>query len=123
LETLNTILNGNKTVVGLTQELKDTQNGKKRNFFTSEFLEHSNVEYVNLLNKTFYSSRDKMLEKSRKFRDNKGNEDKYGINAKKQNAQKIKEYLELSYPTMMDDVWEVELEIKLVKKAISSKSQ
>jgi hypothetical protein len=114
-ETLKTILSK------LKKEEKDIKNGKRRDFFTSQYLEHSNVEFVNLLNKHFYSMRDKVLLKAEKFRNDDKNIDKYQLNHRKEKMQRLDEYMALAFPEITDDLWEVELEIKLVIKALKAK--
>ena len=113
----------NKVNFQKENELLRVQNSGRRDFFISEYLTHSNVEFVNLLNKNFYSMREKVLTKAEKFRNDDKNIEKYQLNHKKVKMQRTEEYMALAFPTINDDLWEVELEIKLVTKAINSHSK
>jgi len=67
----------------LKKEDKNIKAGKRKSFYISEYLNHSNVEFVNLLNKNFYSVWNKHKEKSQKFRDDPKNEEKFNLYHKK----------------------------------------
>jgi len=111
-DTLKVILNKLKT------EEKNLGAGKRRDFFSSEHLTINNVFFVELLNKNFYKKRDEMNAKSAKFRNDDKNIEKYQLNHKKEKMRREAEYMELARPSMNDDLWEVELEQKLVLKAL-----
>jgi hypothetical protein len=102
-------------------ELTRVQNGSRRSFFISEYLNESNVEFVRLLDKNFFSMKDKIQKKAEKFRNNDKNIEKYQLNHKKEKMRRLSEYMEEAYPTIQGDLWEVELEIKLITKAINLK--
>ena len=115
-ETLKEILKKLKT------EYKNVKNGKRREFFTSQYLEKSNVQFVELLNKNFYKRLEEMQKKAEKFRNDDKNIEKYQLNHRKEKMRREAEYIELAYPTVEDDIWEIELEEKLVLKALKNKS-
>jgi len=117
---LKLILNGNKKVIGLRKELKNLNNGKKKTFYISQFLDETNVEYLKLLNKNFYQTLEKVEKKAEKFRNNPSNEDKYGFNNRKQDLKRMAEYMDLAYPPIQEELWETDLEIKLVEKALKN---
>jgi len=104
----------------LKQEEKDVKNEKRRNFFSSAYLSKNNAKFFELLNSNYYKRLEEMKKKALKFRENKGNIDKFQLNNKKEKLRKEKEYIELAYPTVTDDLWEVELEQSLVLKALKS---
>ena len=104
----------------LKQEEKDVKNEKRRKFFSSLYLNKNNVKFFELLNSNYYKKLQEMEKKALKFRENKGNIDKFQLNNKKEKLRKEKEYIELAYPTVTDDLWEVELEQSLVLKALKS---
>lgn len=106
----------------LKEEMNNVKSGNRRSFFSSEYLTHSNVEFLELLNKNFFTKRDKMREKSAKFRADDKNIEKYQLNHKKAKMQRTEEYMDLAFPSMTDELWEVELEQSLILKALKSKS-
>lgn len=115
IKTLKEILNK------LNKELKRVKDGKKREFYTSEYLDKSNFEFVTLLNKNFYSTLDKVMKKAEKFRNDDKNIEKFQLNHRKEKMQRLEEYMALAYPPITDELWEVELELKLVEKALKNK--
>jgi hypothetical protein len=107
----------------LNNELKKVQKGNKTSYIISEDLEESFLEFASLTYKVFHGEMKKQKEKATKFRNNKGNLEKYGFNTKKgPTPQQTLDYVTLAYPPIKDDEWEVNLQIKLVQQAINSKN-
>jgi len=97
----------------LKEELKNVKDGKRRSFYTSEYLVHSNVEYVMLLNKHFENTYHKEKDKAWKFLNEVKNEQKFNIYHKKPKMQDWEGYTKLAFPELNEEVWELELEEKV----------
>ena len=109
-----------KILKELEKEKKLIEKGSRRTFYLSKYLNKSNIQFVEILNKNFYKRKELQNIKALKFRSNDKNIEKYQINHRKEKMQRLGEYMTLAYPPLLDDLWDIELEMDFVLKALKS---
>jgi vacuolar-type H+-ATPase subunit H len=110
-----------KKIIGeLKKEQKALTKGARRSFYLSKFLNKTNYEFVVALNENFYKQKNKILAEAELFRNDEKNIEKYNLNHRKEKLQNWPEYMELAYPSISDDKWDIECEIDMVLSAMKT---
>jgi vacuolar-type H+-ATPase subunit H len=110
-----------KKIIGeIKKEQKALTKGARRSFYLSKFLNKTNYEFVVALNENFYKQKDKILAEAELFRNDEKNIEKYNLNHRKEKLQNWTDYMELAYPSISDDKWDIECEIDMVLSAMKA---
>jgi uncharacterized membrane protein YqiK len=96
-------------------KVKSELNKSKRKYFLTSILKQNILfEYVHMQGYLIGFSIKKEKERAFKFLNNEKMVEKYNLNAKKENQQKLEEWTKLAYPNIEITKWEAEFDMNLM---------